>query len=68
MPGVERLTVDEAAREAARAQALGIPAIALFPNTDVSLRDETGRKRFNENNLVCRACREIRRPRRESAS
>ena len=59
MPGVERLTIDEAAREAARAQALGIPAIALFPNTDVSLRDETGKEAFNENNLVCRACREI---------
>ncbi|MBX9760429.1 MAG: porphobilinogen synthase [Beijerinckiaceae bacterium] len=59
MPGVERLTIDEAAREAARAQALGIPAIALFPNTDVSLRDETGKEAFNENNLVCRACSAI---------
>ena len=59
MPGVERLTVDEAAREAARAQELGIPAIALFPNTDAALRDETGKEAFNENNLVCRACRAI---------
>ena len=36
MPGVERLTVDEAVRAAERAAALGIPAIALFPNTDPS--------------------------------
>ena len=34
MPGVERLTVDEAVREAARAARLGIPALAVFPNTD----------------------------------
>ena len=59
MPGVERLTIDEAAKEAVRAQALGIPALALFPNTDASLRDETGTEAFNENNLVCRACRAI---------
>ena len=59
MPGVERLTIDEAAKEAVRALALGIPALALFPNTDASLRDETGTEAFNENNLVCRACRAI---------
>ena len=41
MPGVERLTIDEAVREAERAAALGIPAIALFPYTDPALRDPT---------------------------
>jgi len=59
MPGVERVSIDEAVRDAVRAQALGIPAIALFPNTDVALRDEAGTEAFNENNLVCRACRAI---------
>jgi len=34
MPGVERLTVDEAVREAERAAALGLPALAVFPYTD----------------------------------
>ncbi len=34
MPGVDRLSVDEAVREAERAAKLGIPAIALFPFTD----------------------------------
>jgi porphobilinogen synthase len=43
MPGVERLSVDQAVREAARAAKLSIPCIALFPYTDPSLRDETGR-------------------------
>jgi porphobilinogen synthase len=57
MPGVERLSVDlvvEAAREAAR---LGIPAIALFPNTEAKLRTDEAREAFNPDNLVCRATR-----------
>lgn len=61
MPGVERLTIGEAVREAERAAALRIPAIALFPNTDPSLRDERGSEALNSRNLVCRAVREIKR-------
>ena len=61
MPGVERLTVLEAVREAERAARLGIPAIALFPNTDPSLRDATATEALNANNLVCRTVREIKR-------
>src|SRR6266480_1255013 len=44
MPGVERLSIDEAVREAARAAALEIPCLALFPYTDPILRDEDGRE------------------------
>ena len=48
MPGVERLSVDQAVREAARAAELAIPCIALFPYTDPSaLRDETGSEALN---------------------
>ena len=61
MPGVERLTVDEALRDAERAQNLGIPAIAFFPYTDPSLKDEHGSEAFNEANLVCKACRAIKK-------
>ncbi|MBM6595514.1 porphobilinogen synthase [Microvirga pudoricolor] len=61
MPGVERLTVDQAVREAERAATLRIPVIALFPNTDPSLRDPTGSEAVNSRNLVCRAVREIKR-------
>jgi porphobilinogen synthase len=61
MPGVERLTVDEAVREAERAATLRIPVIALFPNTDPSLRDPVGSEAMNTRNLVCRAVREIKR-------
>ena len=42
-----------------QARDLGIPALALFPNTDPGLRNETGSEALNENNLVCRAVRAI---------
>jgi porphobilinogen synthase len=61
MPGVERISVDLAVAAAREAAALGIPAIALFPYTDPKLRSEDGREAFNENNLVCRATRAIRK-------
>jgi len=61
MPMVERYSVDEAVREAVRAVKLGIPSIALFPYTDAALRDETGSQALNEDNLICRACRAIKK-------
>ena len=61
MPGVERLSVDEALREAERAVKLSIPAIAFFPATEPKLKDAQGSEAFNESNLVCRACRLIKR-------
>jgi porphobilinogen synthase len=60
MPGVDRLSVDQLAREAERAATLGIPAIALFPYTDPGLRDPHGTEAFNPDNLVCRAIRAIK--------
>ncbi|HZL40156.1 MAG TPA: porphobilinogen synthase [Pseudolabrys sp.] len=61
MPGVERLTVDQAVREAKRAAKLAIPCLALFPNTDPALRDEDGSEALNPDNLVCRAIRAIKK-------
>ena len=60
MPGVERLSVDQAVREAERAAKLTIPCIALFPYTDPALRDEAGSEAVNPDNLVCRAIRAIK--------
>jgi porphobilinogen synthase len=60
MPGIDRLSVDEVARNAARAAKLNIPCIALFPYTDPKLRDETGSEALNPDNLVCRAIRAIK--------
>ena len=61
MPGVERLSVDQAVRDAERAMTLNIPCIALFPYTDPSLRDETGTEATNTNNLVCQSVRAIKK-------
>ncbi len=61
MPGVERLTVDQAVRDAARAAELKIPCLALFPYTDPALRDENGSEALNPDNLVCRALRAIKK-------
>jgi porphobilinogen synthase len=61
MPGVERLSVDQAVREAERAAKLTIPCIALFPYTDPKLRDETGSEALNPDNLVCRAIGAIKK-------
>ena len=60
MPGVERLTVAGAVGAAQRALALGIPAIALFPNTDPARRDATGSEALNPKNLVCATLRAIK--------
>ncbi len=60
MPGVERVTVDLVAGEAERAARLGIPCIALFPNTPAHLRDDLGSEALNPDNLVCRAARAIK--------
>src|SRR3954469_5921987 len=61
MPGVDRLTVDQAVREAERAMALNIPCIALFPYTEPSLRDDNGTEACNANNLVCQSVRAIKK-------
>ncbi len=61
MPGVERLSLDllvEAVKEAAE---LGIPAVALFPVTDPSLKNEEATEAFNPDNLMCRAVRAIKK-------
>ncbi len=61
MPGVERLSIDQAVRAALEAVQLGIPALALFPYTDAGLRDAQGSEALNPENLICRACRAIKR-------
>ncbi|MEW6123436.1 MAG: porphobilinogen synthase [Pseudomonadota bacterium] len=61
MPGVERLSVDEAVRAAAEAARLGIPALALFPYTDPNLRDPEGSEALNDANLVCQTLRAVKK-------
>jgi len=60
MPGVERLSVDQVVKAAQEAAQLGIPVIALFPQTPPALKTEDGREAINAGNLVCRAVRAIK--------
>lgn len=60
MPGIDRLNLDEAVREAERAHRLGVPAIALFPNTRMELKTADGREAYNENGLVPRTVAAIK--------
>src|SRR6202012_3698335 len=47
----------DAAKEA---HTLGIPVIALFPQTPAALKTDDGREALNPDNLVCRAVRAIK--------
>ena len=60
MPGIERLTIDELTREAEGIAKLGIPAVALFPNIEASLRDATGTEAANPDGLIPRAVRALK--------
>jgi porphobilinogen synthase len=60
MPGVERLSIDLAVAAVEDAAKLGIPAIALFPFTDMKKRNDMATEAANPDNLVCRAVRAIK--------
>lgn len=60
MPGIERLTVDELVNEVSLIHKLGIPAIAIFPVVDASLKTDDAKESFNSSNLVCRAVAEVK--------
>ena len=60
LPGVSRWSVDRLAEKAREARDLGIPCVALFPNTPANLRSEDAREAFNPDNLICRAIRAIK--------
>ena len=55
MPGVKRYTVDQLLRHAETALRAGIPAIALFPAIERSLKTADGREAANPKGLVPRA-------------
>ncbi len=60
MPGCERLSIDCLVQECDEASRLGIPAVALFPETDPNLKTEDAAEAYNPENLVCRAVRAIK--------
>jgi porphobilinogen synthase len=60
LPGVSRWSVDRVVARAREARELGIPCIALFPNTPPGLRSERGEEALNPDNLMCRAIRAVK--------
>ena len=60
MPDIYRMSVDVLLEEAAELVALGIPAIALFPSPDDSVKTEDGSESFNPDGLVQRAVRALK--------
>ena len=61
MPGVKRYTVDRLTKVIDGALSQKIPMVALFPYTNVKVKDELGSEALNENNLVCKATRYIKK-------
>jgi porphobilinogen synthase len=57
LPGVSRWSIDRVGDKAREARDLGIPCIALFPNTPPQLRSEDAAEALNPDNLICRAVR-----------
>jgi len=60
MPGIARLTIARLIAECRELAALGIPAVALFPKLDDSLKSDDGREALNPGTLVLRAIRAIK--------
>ena len=60
LPGVSRWSVDHIAKRAKEAVDLGIPCIALFPNTQPDRRSDDGTEALNPDNLMCRAIKAVR--------
>ena len=60
LPGVSRWSVDLIGARAKEAVSLGIPCVALFPNTQADRRSEDGAEALNPDNLMCSAVRAIR--------
>jgi porphobilinogen synthase len=60
LPGVSRWSTDLIVERAREALELGIPCIALFPNTPPALRTEDASEALNPDNLICRAIRAVK--------
>ena len=61
MPGVYRYSVDKIEKIVEKALKLKLPLIALFPHTKLVNKDKYGSEALNENNLVCKALRLIKK-------
>ena len=61
MPGVFRYSVDKLSKIIDRAILLKLPMVALFPYTNSKVKNKYGSEALNEDNLVCKAIRYIKK-------
>ena len=61
MPGINRYSIDQLGTVINSVIKYNIPMVALFPSTPKSKKDKYGSEALNENNLVCRAIRFIKK-------
>ncbi len=61
MPGVFRLSIADLVKECRALHKVGVPAVALFPKLDPKLKDEEGTEALNEETLVLRAVRAVKK-------
>ena len=61
MPGINRYSLDKVNHIVDKACKIGIPMIALFPETSNNKKDAYGSEALNENNLVCKSLRAIKK-------
>ena len=61
MPNIYRYSVDKINNIIYKASKIGIPLVAVFPYTPNKKKNSLGSEALNENNLVCRALRKIKK-------
>ena len=61
MPGIYRYSIDQLGLVVNNVVKHKIPMVALFPSTPINKKDMYGNEALNENNLVCRAIRFIKK-------
>ncbi|MAX17385.1 MAG: porphobilinogen synthase [Nitrospina sp.] len=61
MPGISRLSIDQLVADCERAFDLGIPAVALFPALEDSLKNSEGKESLNPKGLLQRAVKELKK-------
>jgi len=61
MPGIYRYSIKDLSKTVERACKLKIPLVALFPYTKLSKRNKNGSEALNENNLICRAVKTLKK-------
>ena len=61
MPGIYRYSIDRLGAIISNVIKQKIPMVALFPSTPTNKKDKYGTESLNENNLVCKAIRFIKK-------